>query len=360
MMRDVIPDLSVLATACSGASALGGGHRRRLQQVQVIVQATAPDAYTATALLFHVADITGATLPATLSPPRYVDRPECACGLNQCVDCGELNQLTGRENAPSFLTSLLLLPSLLAMKRNHLLPRHAQDKQKNHVVSETRSVLAADLSIESSELEQLGAAKLQELGCSETRYSAEDMFDNSLQANGDYRPAFLLLRLIFAVDQFPVRSPRTHERMLQQQRLTTVLLSRLQYAIDIDGVRGVQRDRNDDYIEFRAQARAPTPEYAEGAMELFVDFWTNGGGGGGGGGGGTCQYANDGECDEPDLCAVGTDGADCGGSGGGGGGGGGDNSCEYAFDEECDDGSNGGVVYCARGTDSSDCDGVGR
>jgi hypothetical protein len=324
MMRDVIPDLSVLATACSGASALGGGHRRRLQQVQVIVQATAPDAYTATALLFHVADITGATLPATLSPPRYVDRPDCACGLNKCVDCGELNQLTGRENAPSFLTSLLLLQSFLAMKRNQLLPRHAQDKQKNHVVSETRSVLAADLSIESSELEQLGAAKLQELGCSETRYSAEDMFDNSLQANGDYRPAFLLLRLIFAVDQFPVRSPRTHERMLQQQRLTTVLLSRLQYAIDIDGVRGVQRDRNDDYIEFRAQARAPTPEYAERAMELFVAFWTNGGGGGGGVGGG----------------------------------GGGDNSCEYAYDDECDDDR--GTGFCARGTDSSDCDGVGR
>jgi hypothetical protein len=105
--------------------------------------------------------------------------------------------------------------------------------------------------------------------------------------------------------------------MLQQQRLTTVLLSRLQYAIDIiDGVRGVQRDRNDDYIEFRAQARAPTPEYAEGAMELFVDFWTNGGGGGG------------------------------------------DNSCEYAYDGECDDDR--GTGLCARGTDSSDCDGVGR
>ncbi len=34
----------------------------------------------------------------------------------------------------------------------------------------------------------------------------------------------------------------------------------------------------------------------------------------------SCQYANDGECDEPQFCEVGTDSTDCGGGGGGGGG----------------------------------------
>jgi subtilisin family serine protease len=105
-----------------------------------------------------------------------------------------------------------------------------------------------------------------------------------------------------------------------------------------------------------------------------------GGGGGGGGGGGacdnSCQFANDGECDDgraaaaTALCAADTDCNDCegggvvGGGGGGGGGGNDDdevtfpplcteetNSCQYAFDSECDEGGS----VCADGTDSADC-----
>ena len=34
----------------------------------------------------------------------------------------------------------------------------------------------------------------------------------------------------------------------------------------------------------------------------------------------SCQYANNGVCDEPEFCVVGTDATDCGGGGGGGGG----------------------------------------
>ena len=54
-----------------------------------------------------------------------------------------------------------------------------------------------------------------------------------------------------------------------------------------------------------------------------------------------CKYANDGECDEPDKCAVGTDGNDCIG---------GDDSCKYANDGECDV-----PKGCAPGTDATDC-----
>ena len=59
---------------------------------------------------------------------------------------------------------------------------------------------------------------------------------------------------------------------------------------------------------------------------------------------GTCEYTHDGECDEPDLCARGTDSADCGRSSGSG------DSCRYANDGECDE-----PDLCARGTDSADC-----
>jgi hypothetical protein len=84
-----------------------------------------------------------------------------------------------------------------------------------------------------------------------------------------------------------------------------------------------------------------------------------------------CRFADDDECDEPDVgtgaCEVGSDGNDCGlcvaddeaGGGGDGGGDGGtcDDSCEYANDGECDDdGNNSG--YCADQTDCTDCDGL--
>jgi len=59
----------------------------------------------------------------------------------------------------------------------------------------------------------------------------------------------------------------------------------------------------------------------------------------------SCQYANDGECDEGSYCSYGTDSSDCGTSG---------DTCEYANDGECDEPS-----YCAIGTDTSDCSGVG-
>ena len=42
-----------------------------------------------------------------------------------------------------------------------------------------------------------------------------------------------------------------------------------------------------------------------------------------------CQYTNDGQCDEPDGCAPGTDVADCRDEVA--------NSCEYARDGECDE-----------------------
>ena len=51
-------------------------------------------------------------------------------------------------------------------------------------------------------------------------------------------------------------------------------------------------------------------EMAEAIMEIEPDELA--------GTGGECPYANDGECDEPFLCAEGTDGNDCGTSGSGG------------------------------------------
>ena len=59
--------------------------------------------------------------------------------------------------------------------------------------------------------------------------------------------------------------------------------------------------------------------------------------------GGTCEWVGDGICDEPVLCATGTDTADC------------ENDeqvlpCEYTSDGVCDEGT-----YCAFGTDTVDC-----
>jgi hypothetical protein len=58
----------------------------------------------------------------------------------------------------------------------------------------------------------------------------------------------------------------------------------------------------------------------------------------------SCQYANDGTCDEPNLCKKGTDAADCKRRPGGA------NSCEYARDGSCDE-----PDICDRGTDTADC-----
>jgi hypothetical protein len=59
----------------------------------------------------------------------------------------------------------------------------------------------------------------------------------------------------------------------------------------------------------------------------------------------TCSYAFDNECDDPGLCATGTDCSDCGGLC--------INSCTYAFDDVCDD-----PGACAVGTDCNDCRGL--
>lgn len=52
----------------------------------------------------------------------------------------------------------------------------------------------------------------------------------------------------------------------------------------------------------------------------------------------SCKHANDGECDEPNICARGTDTNDCA------------NACKYANDGECDEPN-----ICPRGTDTNDC-----
>ena len=52
----------------------------------------------------------------------------------------------------------------------------------------------------------------------------------------------------------------------------------------------------------------------------------------------SCKHANDGECDEPNICARGTDTNDCA------------NACKYANDGECDEPN-----ICPRGTDANDC-----
>lgn len=69
------------------------------------------------------------------------------------------------------------------------------------------------------------------------------------------------------------------------------------------------------------------------------------------GGPDSCQYANDGECDEPDPCPEGTDTTDCAGSGVLC-----DDTCEYAGDGACDDGGFGSESdVCEYGTDCTDC-----
>jgi hypothetical protein len=89
----------------------------------------------------------------------------------------------------------------------------------------------------------------------------------------------------------------------------------------------------------------------------------------------TCEFADDGECDDggdgamTDLCAFGTDCADCGARAGGTSGGtdpsdptdpteapGCTHTCEFADDGECDDGGpESDYDYCDLGTDCNDC-----
>lgn len=65
----------------------------------------------------------------------------------------------------------------------------------------------------------------------------------------------------------------------------------------------------------------------------------------------TCEFANDGACDEPLLCATGTDSTDCTGAAGNC-----TDTCASANDGECDDGGPGAVyAVCALGTDCGDC-----
>ncbi|MEQ9812593.1 MAG: hypothetical protein RLO50_07405 [Azospirillaceae bacterium] len=68
-----------------------------------------------------------------------------------------------------------------------------------------------------------------------------------------------------------------------------------------------------------------------------------------------CQYAFDGECDEPGIgtgaCAPGTDAADCRISSSPANTA---NACQYAFDGECDEPGI-GTGACVAGTDTADC-----
>ena len=60
---------------------------------------------------------------------------------------------------------------------------------------------------------------------------------------------------------------------------------------------------------------------------------------------GTCQWTGDGICDEPALCANGTDSADCSSHQSQGAA-----TCAYTNDGVCDEGT-----YCTHGTDVADC-----
>lgn len=67
----------------------------------------------------------------------------------------------------------------------------------------------------------------------------------------------------------------------------------------------------------------------------------------------SCEYANDGECDEGRFgggafCIDGTDTTDCAAIAA-------TADCEYAFDYECDDTEVGGTGFCLPGTDVFDC-----
>jgi hypothetical protein len=56
---------------------------------------------------------------------------------------------------------------------------------------------------------------------------------------------------------------------------------------------------------------------------------------------GECPYTNDGECDEPNICAPGTDADDC------------NAACESTNDGECDEPE--GLDICPEGSDVTDC-----
>lgn len=58
----------------------------------------------------------------------------------------------------------------------------------------------------------------------------------------------------------------------------------------------------------------------------------------------SCRYAKDGDCDEPNLCARGTDTTDCARQPAG------PDSCQFAKDGTCDEPN-----ICPRGTDTTDC-----
>lgn len=74
---------------------------------------------------------------------------------------------------------------------------------------------------------------------------------------------------------------------------------------------------------------------------------------GGGVGNDSCRWANDGECDEPDIgtgaCAMSTDRSDCRAIRAGE-----DDSCRWARDGECDE-PHFGTGACVQGTDRTDC-----
>jgi len=71
----------------------------------------------------------------------------------------------------------------------------------------------------------------------------------------------------------------------------------------------------------------------------------------------TCRWANDNECDDPDIgtgaCAMGTDFSDCRRLRAGTD----DDSCRWAHDGECDE-PNFGTGACVQGTDRTDCGAV--
>ena len=95
------------------------------------------------------------------------------------------------------------------------------------------------------------------------------------------------------------------------------------------------------------------------APQQLTDFATDkqtGGGkpGAGAGGNDSCQWANDNECDDPDIgtgaCTLGTDYSDCrrlreGRE---------DDSCRWARDGECDE-PGFGTGACVQGSDRTDC-----
>ena len=67
----------------------------------------------------------------------------------------------------------------------------------------------------------------------------------------------------------------------------------------------------------------------------------------------SCQYAYDGECDEPSYCSIGTDAWDCRRAGGPPGPG----SCRSAGNGICDE--PGGTGQCLPGSDRTDCAAAG-